>query len=428
LDPTLYFYILTFLVFLGLSAFFSGSETAFFSLTKSTIENLSKSKNVMSRQVAILLKEPKKLLISIIIGNTLVNVATASFAAILSTRWSQAAGLNETLVLIINVVVVTIFILFLSEILPKVTASKNPKRMAVRVAFPITFFYYLFYPLVAVFDLLSHSLSSSLGLEKDKYNLSEDELRTLVDVGEEKGALQKDEKEMIHSIFEMSDTMAREIMVPRIDMICIEQDTSLTSVLKVVKDCSHSRIPVYSETVDNIVGILYVKDLLPLIKKRSNTDFNLTNLTHPPYYVPEQKKINELLREFQTEKIHMAVVVDEYGGTSGLVTLEDIIEEIVGEIQDEYDEEPALFEKVNENNFIVNGSMPLEEINEELGLDLPTEEGVETLAGFLLGQLGSLPKAKEKISWNGYEFIVEKIFRRRIQQVRILNQKKSGKK
>jgi gliding motility-associated protein GldE len=425
LDPSSYFYIFTFIIFLGFSAFFSGSETAFFSLTKSNVEKLFRSKHVMSRQVAILLKEPKKLLISIIIGNTLVNVATASLAAILSTNWSRAAGLNETLVLILNVVVVTLIILFFSEILPKVTASKNSQKMAVRLAFPITFFYYLFYPVVMVFDLLSHSLTSSMGLEKDKYNLSEDELRTLVDVGEEKGALQKDEKEMIHSIFEMSETLAREIMVPRIDMICVEQNSTLTNVLKVVKDCSHSRIPVFSETVDNIVGILYVKDLLPLIKRRANMDFNLVKLTHPPYYVPEQKKINELLREFQNEKIHMAVVVDEYGGTSGLVTLEDIIEEIVGEIQDEYDEEKPLFEKVDEDTYVVNGSMPLEEINEELGLELPTEEGVETLAGFLLGQLGSVPKAREKIAWNGYDFIVEKVFRRRIQQVRILNRRKN---
>lgn len=424
MDPSFYAYVVTFIVFLTLSAFFSGSETAFFSLNKSGIEKLRKSKHVMSRQVAVLLKEPKKLLISIIIGNTLVNVATASLAAIVSSRWSRDAGFNELIVLIVNVVVVTLFILFFSEILPKVTSSKHPQKMAVRFVYPATFFYYLFYPAVVMFDLLSHSLTTSLGLEKDKYNLSEDELRTLVDVGEEKGALQKDEKEMIHSIFEMSETMAREIMVPRIDMICVEQNTSLTNVLKVVKECSHSRIPVFSETVDNIVGILYVKDLLPLIKRRTNAEFNLVKLTHPPYYVPEQKKINELLREFQNEKIHMAVVVDEYGGTSGLVTLEDIIEEIVGEIQDEYDQEQPLFEKLNEETYIVNGSMSLEEINEQLGLQLPTEEGVETLAGFLLGQLGSVPKAREKVSWNGYDFIVEKVFRRRIQQVRIMNRKK----
>ena len=182
----------------------------------------------------------------------------------------------------------------------------------------------------------------------------------------------------------------------------------------------HSRIPVYQESVDNILGILYVKDLLPLIKKRNLVDFDLTKFTRTPYYVPEQKKINELLREYQTEKIHMAIVVDEYGGTSGIVTLEDVIEEIVGEIQDEHDIESPLYQKLNENTFIVNASMALEEINDELNLDLPTEEGVETLAGFLLGQFGNVPKSKETITWNGYEFLIEKATKKRIHQVKII--------
>jgi len=166
--------------------------------------------------------------------------------------------------------------------------------------------------------------------------------------------------------------------------------------------------------------IIYVKDLLPLIKRRNLSEFDLTTLTRPPYYVPEQKRINELLREYQTEKIHMAIVVDEYGGTAGLVTLEDVIEEIVGEIQDEYDMETPLYQKINENTFVVNAGMQLEEINEVLNLDLPTEEGVETLAGFLLGQFGNVPKSKETIVWNGYEFLIEKSTKKRIHQVRII--------
>ena len=193
--------------------------------------------------------------------------------------------------------------------------------------------------------------------------------------------------------------------------------------MNLIKEKLHSRIPVFSETYDNILGILYVKDLLPLIKRRNLSEFDLTKIVRPPYYVPEQKKINELLREYQTEKIHMAIVVDEYGGTSGLVTLEDVIEEIVGEIQDEYDFETPQFQKINDFTFVVDASMQLEEINEELGLDLPTEEGVETLAGFLLGQFGTFPKSKEMITWNGYEFVIEKSTKKRIHQVRIVNKK-----
>ena len=406
-----------------LSAFFSGSETAFFSLTASTINHLKKSKKPREKQVSVLLKESKKLLIAVIIGNTVVNVAIASLAALLTTRLARTYGFNELFILLLNVIVVTGVILFFSEIIPKVTAAKNAKKLAIKFVYPLTFFFYLFYPVAVMLDLITQIISDWLGIDKDKHQLSEEELRTLVDVGEEKGALQKDEKEMIHSIFEMSDTTAKEIMVPRTDMVCIEKTASITQVLNLIKEKLHSRIPVYNDTVDNIVGILYVKDLLPLIKRRNLAEFELAKISRPPYYVPEQKKINELLREYQTEKIHMAIVVDEYGGTSGLVTLEDVIEEIVGEIQDEYDFETPQFQKINESTFIVDGGMQLDEINEELGLELPTEEGVETLAGFLLGQFGTVPKSKEAISWNGYEFVIEKSTKKRIHQVRIFYKK-----
>ncbi len=424
MDPSSLLYALIFIVLLLMSALFSGSETAFLSLTKSNINQFARSKHTAYRQVAFLMQEPKKLLICIIIGNTIANVAIASAAALLTTRLSMEKGLDPTLILIINVVVVTLVILFFSEIVPKVMAVRSAKAIVVKAALPLTFFYYLFYPLIQIFDVITHLLSNSLGVRMDKTKLSEAELRTLVDVGEEMGALKKDEKQMIHSIFEMSDTVAREIMVPRTDMVCIEKLATLNQVLAMVKDKLHSRIPVYAETIDNIVGILYLKDLMPYIKRRNQTEFDLTKIVRPPYYVPEQKRINELLREYQTEKIHMAIVVDEYGGTSGLVTLEDVIEEIVGEIQDEYDKELPQFEKINDNTFLVNGSMLIDEINEQLNLDLPTEEGVDTLAGFLLGQFGSVPRSKEKVTYNGYEFIIEKATKKRIQQVRIFKKKK----
>lgn len=423
MDPSFLFYFFVFMFLLVLSAFFSGSETAYFSLTKSNIQNLTHSKKFSAKQAAVLLEEPKKLLIAIIIGNTIANVATASLAAILTTGFIEKYNLNELLVLLINVFVVTSVILFFSEIVPKITAVKNSKKIAIRVSVPLTFFFYIFYPMTLIFDLITKLISSGIGIDKNKFTLSEDELRTLVDVGEEQGALQKDEREMIHSIFEMGVTMAREIMVPRTDMVCIDKSATLPQVLNTVKDKLHSRIPVYSETVDNIAGILYLKDLLPFIKRRTNANFDLAKLARPPYYVPEQKKINELLREFQAEKIHMAIVVDEYGGTSGLVTLEDVIEEIVGEIQDEYDIEQPEFKQLSDTTYLVDGSMSIADINEELGLDIPTEEGVDTLAGFLLGKFGSVPLSKEKFAYNGYEFVIEKATKKRIQLVRILLKK-----
>ena len=420
MDPSFLLYALIFLALLLFSAFFSGSETAFFSLTKSNIHNLEQSKSAAAKQVALLLKEPKKLLVSIIIGNTVTNVAIATIATLLATRLIENYQWNATIVLLANVLIVTLVILIFSEIIPKVTAVKNAKKLATKLVYPLSFFYYVFLPLSALFALLTDLFSSALGLHRDKLALSDEELKTLVDVGEEKGALEKDEKEMIHSIMEMSDTLAREIMVPRTDMLGVDKSASLVQVLNLVKDSMHSRIPVYNDSFDNIVGILFLKDLLPFIRKRKTESFDLSKLAHPPYYVPEQKKINELLREFQKERIHMAIVVDEYGGTSGLVTLEDVIEEIVGEIQDEYDSETPLFQKIDDHTFAVDASMQLDEINETLGFSLPTEEGVDTLAGFLLGQFGSVPKTKEKIDYNGYEFLIEKATKKRIEQVRII--------
>ena len=420
MDPSFFIYFTVFVVLLILSAFFSASETAFFSLTKSNLEKLSRSKSPARRQIAVLLTEPKKLLISIIIGNTISNTAIATVAAFLTTRLSIQYGLDRLLILLLNVLVVTLVVLIFSEIIPKVTAVKNAQKTALKLVYPLTFFYYLFLPLSALFFILTQLLTKLLGLEKDKHILSDQELRTLVEVGEEKGALEKDEKEMIHSILEMSDTITREIMVPRTDMEALEKSTSLKEVLALVNDKLHSRVPVYDESIDNIAGILFLKDLLPFIKKKDQASFDLGKLVHPPYYVPEQKKINELLREFQKERIHMAIVVDEYGGTSGLVTLEDVIEEIVGEIQDEYDEEMPLFEKIDNTTFIVDAAMQLDELNEELGLDLPEEEGVDSLAGFLLGRFGSVPKFDEKLEYDRYEFTITKATKKRIEKVKIV--------
>ena len=427
MDPSFILYFFVFFVLLILSAFFSGSETAFFSLTKSDIDKLSRSKSLASRQVADLLREPKKLLISIIVGNTISNVAIATVAALLTTRFSIKFQLNELLILLLNVLVVTLVILVFSEIIPKVTAVKNARKVAIQLVFPLTVFYYLFLPISAILTLLTQALNSVFGLDYDKHTLSDQELRTLVDVGEEKGALEKDEKEMIHSILEMSETVSREIMVPRTDMVGIDKSGTLSQVLLLVKDKLHSRIPIYDDSIDNIVGMLFLKDLLPFIKKRNKQEFDLTKLAHPAYYVPEQKKINELLREFQKERIHMAIVVDEYGGTSGLVTLEDVIEEIVGEIQDEYDKEAPLFEKLDNNVYSIDASMQIDEINEELGLDIPDEEGVETLAGFLLGQFGSVPKSKEKLDYNGFEFTILNATKKRIERVKIVIKKETTK-
>jgi len=423
LDIAILFYILTFLVLFILSAFFSSSETAFFSHTTADIEKIKNKPESSAKQVAQLMEHPQRLLISIVVGNTIVNITAASLAALLTIQISSYYQWDEQIAVAVNVVFITFIILIFTEIVPKVAAVKNPYKLAEKLAYPLTFFFYILYPITGILNLLTQWLTHALKLVKNKSLLSEEELKSLVDYGEEKGTLEEEEKEMIHSIFEFGETSVKEIMVPRIDMVCIRSDADLKELLDIIKKHLHSRIPVYKERIDNIIGIVYAKDLLPLINKRKQEPILLEKLARPAYFVPEQKMIDDLLREFQSEKIHMAIVVDEYGGTSGLVTLEDIIEEIVGEIQDEYDTELPQYRKISDNVFVVEGSMPLIEINEELNLNLPTEEGVETIGGFLFGIFGSVPKEKEIAKYNGCEFIIEKIIERRIKQVRIIKNK-----
>lgn len=413
------FYLAIFLVLLALSAFFSGSETAYFSLSASDLEQLRASERHSRRRVAELMESPRQLLITIVLGNTIVNITTASIAALLTLRICRAFGFSESVGMTINVVIVTLVLLITSEILPKVIAVRSPRAYSSVTSATLKLLLILFYPVSLALSVLTRMLQNMTGISEDKMLLSEGELKDLVLMGEEHGTLEKDEKEMINSIFEFGETTVREIMVPRPDMVCVEINATLTELMEVIKSKVLSRIPVYRDRVDNIIGILYVKDLLPLLGKRRREKFNLEKLVRPSYFVPEQKKIDDLLREFKKERMHMALVVDEYGGISGLVTLEDVIEEIVGEIQDEYDAETPLFQRLDDHTFVIDGRMPLEEINEQLHLGLPTEEGVETISGFMLSLLGSLPKGKERAEYNGSIYIVERTEKNRILEVRV---------
>lgn len=412
-------YTVIFLVLLILSAFFSGSETAYFSLSPAQLDKFKGSTNVREKRVSKLMSWPRQLLITIVIGNTMVNITIASIAAVLTVQLSLTLGLHENIIILLDVMVVTFIILILSEILPKVVAVRNSESFSRQVSLILTLVFYILYPLSYGLARFTHFLQKNVGLTEEKILLTEDEVKTLAEVGEEHGTLHKDEKEMIHSIFEFGETTVKEVMIPRTDMVIVDTTTTLSKLMQLVKTKLHSRIPVFKDEIDNIIGILYVKDLLPYLNKKRKEPIDLQKLCRPPYFIPEQKKIDELLREFQEEHIHMALVVDEYGGISGLVTLEDIIEEIVGEIQDEYDKEAPLYKKINERTYLIDGKMSIEELDEELKINLPEVEGVETISGFILNLLGSLPKEKEEVKYSNYKFTVEKINRNRILKVRL---------
>ncbi|MBN2030146.1 HlyC/CorC family transporter [bacterium] len=414
-------YFILFVVLILLSAFFSGSEAAYFSISKLDKNHLQEQDNKSGSAIRVLklLDKPKRLLMSILIGNTIVNVAAATIAALFTHRYLNVGMMGTGSGIIIEIGVVTMVILIFSEVSPKVFAVRQSIRFAQLVALPLMGVVKIFSPFSKLFEKLADRLSSLFRVHGEAPFVDHDDLITLFKLGEEKGALDQDEREMIHSIFEFRDTAVKEIMVPRMDMVCADKTASIEEILTLVKEKGHSRIPIYNETVDDIVGILFVKDLLPY-KKDEKEIPGLASLVRKAYFVPESKMIDELLKEFQRERIHMAIVVDEYGGTAGLITLEDVIEEIVGEIRDEYDSEKPLIQKINDTNWIVDGKINIEELNDTLNLEIPSEEDYESLGGFIFSLMGRIPNEKEEIKYQKLKLVIEKVLRQRIKKVRIV--------
>ncbi len=418
-DPLPY-YSIAFFVLLLLSAFFSGAETAFFSINSITSKQLQDEKKSSAKRVLFLLSQSRRLLISILIGNTLVNVSAASLSAMLTTRLSIEAGLDPRIVLVLNVVVVTFLILVFSEITPKIIAVKNAKTFSQNVSLVILSIYYLFWPFSWVLEKVINWLTDVFKIKESKEErfFHSDEFQALLDLGEEQGELEEEEKEMIHSIFEFGDTIVREIMVPRTDVVCIQEDASISDLIRVIKEKGHTRIPVYEETIDKIIGIINAKDLLSFISS-GDGGADIKSLARGALFVPESKKIDDLLRLFQKERQHMAIVVDEYGGTAGIVTLEDVIEEIVGDIRDEYDKEQALYKKTDENNYLVNAKIDIESLNDLIEIEIPVKDDYDTLGGFILEQTGSVPEPNQVVKYNQYKLMVNKVENNRIILVKI---------
>jgi putative hemolysin len=411
--------IIAFLILLCFSAFFSSTETAFFSLTRTQIAALPERKDSAGKRLTKLLKNPRRLLIVLLTGNTLVNIAAATIAALATQRLLGETQAVRPIGFLIQIVVVALVILFLGEVMPKLAAIRNPLRWAERASLSLQVIGWILSPIVVLLLPLADSTARVLGVERKRWTLSAEEIRTLVEVGEERGELEEEERELITSIFDFGETTVREIMVPRTDMVCVPVDAPLDEVVDAIRQKGHSRIPVFDKTIDNIVGILHGKDLLPLVTGDMHTPIG--KIMREPIFVPEGKLIQELLREFQKEKMHMAIVVDEYGGTAGLVTLEDIIEEIVGEIQDEYDVEPPMWQRLDDHTVVADARLDPETVNEVLGEQvIPTEEDYETLGGFLLSELGEVPETKVTVPFHNYDFSVEELQGNRIIKVRIV--------
>ena len=414
----LIFEVIALLGFIILSAFFSGTETALFSLNKLQLKKMQKKEenNYRVKSIIKLLNDPQRTLISILIGNMFVNISASSLATYLAIKLFGNIGIG-----IASGIMIFIILVF-GEIVPKSLAVANAEAISKKVAKPIEIISIGLLPLISFFKMIINIMYYFFGKKsvKEKKEITEEDLISMIDAGKDEGVIEEEEKEMIRNIFEFGDTMVKEVMIPRVDMDCISSDTKLNSILKLIKKMGHSRIPVYEETVDNIIGILYAKDLLGIYEKwyTSKEKFDLKQVIREVYFVPENKKIDELLDIFQRDKIQIAIAIDEYGGTAGLVTMEDVVEEVVGDIIDEYDKEIKLFEIAEDNNVIADGNISIEKINEILNIEIP-ENDFETLAGFIFDLLGRIPKKDEKIKYQNFQMIIEQVVKNRIRRVKM---------
>ncbi len=428
MDPHSLREIILLIFLILLNAFFAAAEIAIVSVRRARLRQLIEEGNKAAYMVERLAEDSSRLLATVQIGTTLTSLFAAATAAIFfpprlqvfirQAPWPFIAQNSYPLAVLLVVIALSLVMLVLGELVPKTLAHQYAEPVALFVAIPLNFFATIASPFARFLVTIANSISSLFGSSQPGHMLFiiEEEIKTMVDAGEEEGIIEEDEKEMIYSIFEIGETLAREIMVPRIDVVALEIETPIMEALDVTLKMGHSRIPVYEETIDNIVGILYAKDLLAYFRN-GEPEIALHDMLRSAYFIPETKKIDELLEELQQRKVHIAIVVDEYGGTAGLVTIEDILEEIVGEIQDEYDAEEPFIEMVTPNEVIFNARVDLDDVNKLLEIELPTTES-NTLGGLIYSQLGRVPTVGDEVLIDGVRLSVLSVVGRRIKKIR----------
>ncbi|WP_375253455.1 gliding motility-associated protein GldE [Dokdonia donghaensis] len=421
LDTSSILSLVALVILLTCSALISGAEVAFFSLSPSDL--LETEELVADRKMMVvkkLLTKPKKLLATILVANNAINIAIVLlFASLGEVIFANITAeiLTIPVRFLLEVVLITFLILLFGEILPKVYANRNNKKFAALMAYPLRFLDMIFTPLSSPMRLATIWIQNKLGEQKSSFNV--DQLSQALELTSEEDTT-KEEQKILKGIVSFGNTDTKQVMRPRMDVFALNKDDDYQKVLKEITENGFSRIPVFSESVDTIVGILYVKDLLPHLTKK---DFDWTKLIREPYFVPENKKLDDLLAEFKEKKNHLAIVVDEYGGTSGLISLEDIIEEIVGDISDEFDDENIIYSKLDDYNWIFDGKTSLKDFYRIIKLeDTTTFENkkgeAETIAGFVLEVSGGFPRKNEVIKYDTYAFTVEAIDKKRIKQIK----------
>lgn len=394
-----------------LSAFFSGSETALMALDRLRVKYLVKKKRPKAEKLERLLEQPENVLAAILIGNNLVNIATSVFATGLLVQIYGEQGE------LLTILILTPLLLIFAEICPKTYAAKSPEKVSFLVLRPILFVMALLRPVIWMITKVSRLLARLMKQEDPVFTVSEDEIRTIIAVGEESGVLPKEHRRMLYGIFDLAQTRVRDVMIPRPEVTGVAVDAPFGELLQLVQEARHSRFPVYEESLDKVIGIIHSKDILKYVDRPD--EFNLRQMARPPYFVPESKKIGTLLQSFRKKRVHLAIVVDEYGGVEGIVTLEDVIEEVIGEIQDEYDVEQVEVREVGPQRYLLDGSISLRALNRRFDLEL-AEEHVNTVAGFLTRQLGSIPRKGDTCEVDGIIFTVRKMVEHRVEEVEML--------
>ena len=408
------------LVFLLItSGLVSGAEVAFFSLTKEVLDSEEEKKSRQMEIIQKMLQKPKRLLATILITNNFINIAIVLlFASIGEVLFSQIE--NPLFVLLIEIGVITFLILFFGEILPKVYANRNALSFSKTIAFPIYSIdrYFLFF-LTIPMSKITRFMESRLAQKNNEFSI--DKLSQALELTNEEETT-KEEHKILQGIVNFGNTDTKQVMCPRIDVFALSEDMEMETIVPLILEKGFSRVPVHTDNMDNVVGILYTKDLLPHLEQ---PDFKWQKLLKPPFYVPENKKLDDLLKEFQQKKIHLAVVVDEYGGTSGVITLEDVIEEIVGDISDEFDDDELVYSKLDDHTFVFDAKINLKDFYKVIELE---EEEIfekakgesESIAGFILEVAQAFPKAGQLIKFEDYQFVIESVDRKRIKRIKVI--------
>lgn len=419
--PGIELYIVLVVVCLVLSAFFSGSEAAFISIQRFRLEHLINTGVKGARRVARTIEKPERFLSAILLGNTLVNAAAAALATAVCVYYFGEQGA------IIATVALTIVLLIFCEATPKTVATQHAEKLSLILARPLQTVSWLFTPFVVILSWLAAGFTKIAGgTPVSRSIISDEEIRTMISVGRQEGTVEEAEAKMLHKVFDFGDRPVYEIMVPRLEVAALQEGSKIADFLRLYTEMPISRFPVYRENMDNVVGILSVKDVLMARAKGTITDdSSIDELVRTPYFTPETKRINELFFEMRESNYRMAVVVDEYGGTAGIVSLSRLVEEIVGEVGDELAGVEKDYEIINEYTFQIDGSMRVEEANEEMELNLPEGEDYETVAGFILSLLGHIPRRHEQLRYHGLKIVITEMKGQKIEKILLTKERQA---